>query len=127
MTISQPFCITSRLLLGVRIGDAELSISYSDSAGDSGRVRYCWHWDCEGKHYYGNDLQSGCNGGNLREGIASLLSFLGAFAESWRYRGSEGENADLFPADMATWAMANSDELGMLSFELEENPELISD
>jgi hypothetical protein len=55
-----------------------------------------------------------------------LLSFLSAAAESYRYKGMEGENADLFPAEVTAWAAQYSDELSMLAFELEENSELIT-
>ena len=125
MTLSSPVEISPSLLPGVRIGEAWVSIDYADREGSEGRTRYQWQIVLEGHEYAGDDLQSGCGGGGLREGLDSLLSFLGAFAESWRYAGAEGENADLFPAELAEWAMQNSDEIGMAAMEVEENKECI--
>lgn len=124
ITIREPFMITSRLLTGVRIGEATVSLGYAKRAGDEGRTRYEWFIDLDdGREFSGYDLQSGCQGGNIRQGFASLLSFLGAFAESVDYQrrnpGREGENSDLFPAELAEWAMANSDNFDMLRMELE--------
>lgn len=64
-----------------------------------------------------------------QEMLATLLTFLGAAAESYSYRqrtGRNGENEDLFPAPVVEWAYQNSDELSMLAMELEETPGLIS-
>lgn len=55
------------------------------------------------------------------EMLATLLSFLTACAESISYLpGGGGENANLFPRDVAEWAAQHSDELAMLRFEIEE-------
>ncbi len=51
----------------------------------------------------------------VRHMFAALMGFLGAFAESL----PDGENADLFPAPFAEWAIDNSDDIEMLSYELE--------
>jgi hypothetical protein len=58
-------------------------------------------------------------GGCIQEALSSLLSFLVASAEAVRY-GSDSDNSDLFPKKVAEWAYMNSDELSMLSVELEE-------
>lgn len=123
MRINPPCCITSRLCAGVRIGDAEISIEYSDRPGRGHRVRYRYYIDAPGIEYSGDDLQSGSNHG-LQNGLESLLSFLGACGEAYRY-GPESENYDLFPPEVAEWAYLNCDELGMLTIELEENGEVI--
>lgn len=47
----------------------------------------------------------------------SMLSYLGAFAESSEY----SENSDLFFEELRTWANQNSDEFSMLSMELEDD------
>lgn len=128
MLLKSPVMITPRLAAGVEVGDAWVSIEYSDLDGRDGRVRYRWFVDFrDGREFSGDDLQSGCVGGSLQSGLESLLSFLGAFAESWRYAGEDGENSDLFPADLAEWAMQNSDEIAMLGFELEESPSSIEE
>lgn len=52
--------------------------------------------------------------------LGTLLAFLTACAESISYLpGGGGENADLFPRDVAEWAAQHSDELAMLQFEIE--------
>jgi hypothetical protein len=55
---------------------------------------------------------------------------LDACGESYGYglrTGQSGENADLFPEQVAEWAYQNSDELSMLACELEENKGLIEE
>jgi hypothetical protein len=52
--------------------------------------------------------------------MESLLSFLGAAAESYRYRGMEGENADLFEPALTQWASENADEISMAQMDMEE-------
>ena len=74
-----------------------------------------------------DDLQSGCQGGNLQQGFESLLSLLGAAGESYRYKAMDGENSSLFPEPVTMWASLNISELEMASLELEENPGLIEE
>ena len=76
-----------------------------------------------GGEYGDNDLKSGCGGGDLKEGFVSLLSFLSAAAESYKYDGMEGENSDLFPEAVTHWASLCSDEIDMLRYEIEESEE----
>lgn len=127
MIIHPPLCITSRLLPGVKIGEATISIEYAQVTSD-GRQAYRWFIDNGNGHrqdFRGEDLRSGVGGGSLQEGLGSLLSFLGAFAESidhQRRTGQESENADLFPANLAEWATDNADDITMLGCELEEHP-----
>ena len=121
MTITTPCTITSRCLPGVRIGNTEISITYSRRSGREGRTRYQWHVDGPAGEFTGDDLQSGCGGGSLQEGLTSLLSFLGAAAESWRYKGADGENSDLFPQALVEWTSQNSDKLTMARLEIEES------
>ena len=57
----------------------------------------------------GDDLRSGSGDDSPVSALASLLSFLGAWAESvdWSWRnGRRGENVDLFPASLADAAQA---------------------
>ena len=139
MEIRPPLCITSRLLPGFRLDGGEVSIEYADRPGDDGRTRYRYWVDLnatvDGKSignccvHVADDLQSGCGGGNLQEGLASLLSFLSACGESVNYgvwdSEARGENTDLFPVAIGEWAAQNSDELSTLSMDLEEGPDLI--
>lgn len=127
MTLASPFIITPRLLPGLRVGEAFVSLTWSRRPGEGGRVRFAWTVDLvDGASLTGDDLQSGCGGGSLQDGFRSLLGFLCAFAESIQYQertGRQGENADLFPAELAPWATMNSDELAMLALELDERRE----
>ena len=130
MLIKEPCIITPRLLPGLKLGEAFVSIEYSDRPGDNGRDRYRWHIDLPEGEFSDDDLQSGCQGGSLAEGLSSLLSFLTAAAESYRYRertGREGENEDLFPAEVVAWAADNADDLSMLHCEIEEAGEPVID
>lgn len=133
--IESPCIITSRLLPGVAIGKSTISIAYSDELGDDGRTRYRYYLDLqtdgERIEYTADDIQSGCQGGSLQEGLASLLSFMAACGESYGYAMRQGielvdsENGELFPADVAEWCYLNSDELTMAAIELEETADAI--
>lgn len=131
MTLNSPVIITPRLLPGVQVGKAFVSIEYLKRAGREGRTRYLWHIDLEnGQEFSGDDLQSGCGGGSLQSGLESLLSFLSAAGEAYRYdmshkRDSEDSNASMFPSPVSEWAYQNSDELSMLALELQETENLI--
>ena len=120
MTLESPVFITSRLLPGVKIGDATISISYAISVGD-GRTRYTWYIDGE-DNYECDDLQC-APGSTLQDGLETLLSFLGAFADANAFRKVHGincENIDLFPAELADWAVENVDKFTELQSELQE-------
>lgn len=79
-----------------------------------------------GYKYHNSDLKSGCQGGNLKEGMGNLLGFLSAAGESFNYAerkgldGMEGENSDLFPREITEWASNNCDELTMAGLDIEE-------
>jgi len=127
MEISSPLCITSRLLPGCRIGEAEVSIEYAGATPDS-RQRYHWHIDLSngGGEFEGDKLCSGVGEGSLQEGLESLLCFLGAFASACNtknWKRKDFENAQLFPPDLAKWATAHADEIAMMKTELEEHPD----
>jgi hypothetical protein len=121
MILHQPFQISARLLPAIRIGDDWISIEFDGES--QGRARYRYHIDFGKEYHQGNDLKSGVGGGSLQQGMASLLSFLSACAESYNCKG---ENYDLFPPHVAEWAYQNSDEISMLQCELEETPNLIT-
>jgi len=132
MILTNPIVITPRLLPGVRVGGAWVSIEYSPRPGARGRTRYRYHIDLPGHagQHTADDLQSGCQGGNLQGGLESLLCFLGACGESVAYTsrdGEPGENADLFPAHIGEWCAENSDELSMTELELSEAPDAIQE
>lgn len=123
--LHSPVSIAPNLAAGVDVDGTWVTCAYSDSPGDAGRTRYRWAilWP-DGSEDSGDDLQSGCQGGDLTEGLKSLLCFLSACGESRAYAartGSPGENADLFPERVALWAESNRDELSILECEIEEN------
>lgn len=119
---------------GVHVAGACISIGCSKRPGNISRHRFVYHIDlgaAGGADHTNDDLQSGCNGAgaDLQSGLATLLSFLGAAAESYAYRqrtGHPGENEDLFPPHIVAWACQNSDELSTLASELDETPNLIA-
>lgn len=134
MTLKKPFIISSRLLPALKIGNATVQLEYSKRPGAGGRTRYQWIIDIQTdtgeQTFTGHDLQSGCQGGSLQEGFESLLSFLGAAAESLSYTrrtGRETDNADLFPAAVAAWADQNSDEISLAEMEVRETADLITE
>lgn len=127
MLLQQPFGITSRLMAGVKCGDGEISIGYASRG--HGRTAYNVWLDLPAGEFNITDLSSGMQGGDLQEGMSSLLAFLSAAAESYEYEqrtGKPGENADLFPRPVVEWACQHSDELSCLQMEIEETPGLIT-
>ncbi len=126
MKLQNPFIITPRLMAGLRIGGAFISMGQGERNSE-GRTQYGVYIDLpDGSEHEVTDLRSGCQGGSLQDGFASLLSFLGAAAESYNYKGEQGENAHLFQLPVTRWAADNADEISMLNLEIEENPELIT-
>lgn len=123
MKIYNPAFISSRLCAAVKIGDVTISIEYAKRPGNGGRTRYQYYLDCAENEYESDDLQSGCQGGNLHGGLESLLSFLGAAGEAYGYQmrtGRKSENIDLFPDWVNEWAHRNDDELYSLRIAMEE-------
>lgn len=131
MKLHAPFIITPRLMAGLHVGDAFISMGTGQRNAE-GRTQYGCFIDLpDGTEHEVTDLRSGCQGGSLQSGFASLLSFLTACAESYSYAMrrnkplSETENGDLFPPAVAEWAYQFSDELSMLGMEIKETKDLI--
>ena len=107
MTLESPVFITSRLLPGVKIGNAIVSIDYAIGTGN-GRTRYIWYIDYE-DNYTCDDLQC-APGSTLQKGLETLLSFLGAFADAIAFEKAHGVGCigiDFFPSELADWAVEN--------------------
>ena len=121
MILHEPFIITSRLLAGLKVGDSTISIAYGATTSE-GRVVYHYYIDTPDWEYDASDIKSGCQGGNLLEGMSSLLSFLSAASEAYQYGG---DNDDLFPPHVMEWCYMHSDELSMLSLEIEETETIL--
>ncbi len=130
MTLHPPFIISARLMPAVQIGGATLSLGYGRHTSE-GRMQYDIWIDLPDKsEHHITDLRSGCQGGSIVGGMASLLSFLGASADSYAYRmrtGDTGENEDLFAPVIVEWAYQNSDELSMLQMDIEESETTLVD
>lgn len=123
--INQPCKITARLMAGIDVGDATLSIEYSHNQGPHGRHNYSYAIDFNPPlpgHPYGYENTDLSGIGGLQDGLRDLLAFLGAAAESCRYTmsGHESENSDLFPPEIMEWAYRNADEISMAELDLEE-------
>ena len=121
MTLRDPIIITPRLLPGVKIGNAFLSLERDGETRDN-RDRFRWFADIDGKEYSEADLKSGCGGCSMLEAFRSLVSFLSAAVESYRYKnatGRGGDNIDLFPLPVVEWAYQHQSEIEGLSLDLE--------
>jgi hypothetical protein len=127
--LTAPVMIAPNLNAGVKIGDAWVTIGYSDlPPNERGRTRYRWEIIfADGTTESADDMRSGCQGGNLTDGLKSLLSYLSAAAESYRYNGNAynadpDSNCSLFSERVVEFAYQNDDEISMTEYEI-ENPE----
>ena len=104
MILRAPFMISSRLLPAVSIGQGpeQITVSLSPSGfildGPFGEHKVT-----------GLRLSPLCK--SVESAFETLLSFMTAAAESFRYRGMDGENADLFPAEVTEALFQVSTEL----------------
>lgn len=115
-----PVAISPRMLPGVRVGDAWLSLEPTSHADHMGKPVWSWFIDGPGIDASGDDL---AGWGDAGEMLGALCSFLSACAEARSYQtrtGRVSENADLFSDAVGEWAEQNSEELSMVSLELEE-------
>ena len=120
MILKNPIIITPRLLPGVQLANVFISVKYGKPTPEtSGTGRQVYHCiiDGVGKPFTDKNLRSGCQGGNLHEGLSSFLYFLSV--------AGGVENANLFPKRIREWAIQNSDEITMLAHEVEETPDCI--
>lgn len=104
MILRAPFMISSRLLPAVSIGQGpeQITVSLSPSGfildGPFGEHKVT-----------GLRLSPLCK--SVESAFEALISFMSAAAESFRYRGMDGENADLFPAEVTEALFQVSTEL----------------
>lgn len=126
MKLQSPFQISARLAPALQIGSAWISFVDGQFIIDLP----------DGTEHTVTDLRQprcttkGVNDTPCRmlvDQFGALLSFLGACAESRAYAtrqgkdAMDGENSDLFPANVGEWAESVSDELAMLGCEIEES------
>lgn len=128
MKLTAPFMITARLKAGVQVDKSFISIEDAGTSKD-GRTVYHYYLDTPEWEHDGSDLKSGVGGGGLQAGMESLLSFMSAAAETYRYRmhGQGDNDPDSFPPHVMEWCYQNDCELSMLALELNENPNLIEE
>lgn len=135
MKLKRPFIITPRLLPGVEVGEAFISIK-PECRNAEGRIRWQVYIDHKDWKYDDYSIASGVGDRGpeaIQRGMSVLLSFLSACAESRRYATHRygdpmrGENSDLFPPHVGEWAEQFSDEIGMLQCEIDEVPGLVTD
>jgi hypothetical protein len=109
--LSHPFIISSRLFPAVAIGQGseQITVSLSPSGfildGPFGEHRV-------------TDLTLRGEP-SIESAFETLLSFMTAAAESFRYRGMDGENSDLFPAEVTEALYQISSELECVWFEIQ--------
>ena len=111
MKLSAPFLISARLLPAVSIGKGGEQITVSLSP--SGFIL-----DGPFGEHQVTDLTLRGNP-SMESAFETLLSFMTAAAESFRYRGMDGENADLFPAPVTEAIAQVSSELECVHFEIQ--------
>ena len=110
MKLSHPFIISARLLPAVAIGKGSEQVTVSLSP--SGFIL-----DGPFGEHKVTDLTLRGNP-SIESAFETLLSFMSAAAESFRYRGMDGENADLFPAEVTEALAQVSSELECVWFEI---------
>ena len=133
MILHSPLIITSRLMPGLKIGDGFISLGYSARSRDNRMVYQVWI-DLPDSEHEVTDLRSGCGGGGIQDGLANLLGFLGAAAESRQYRERNGGteidpngNEGIFSPAVVDWASENSDDISDIAYELEEGAQLVEE
>lgn len=125
MKLKSPLLISSRLLPAVSIAGATVSLEFLPGRN----VR--WFIDLpDGAEFSGDDFRRpACCAGDTAENACdaafeAFLGFLSAAGESFKYAersgrdGMAGENSALFPRPVTEFAAENSEEIGLLSFEL---------
>ncbi len=120
MKLHSPFLIGSRLLPSLKVGDGTLSLEFVGVRAN--RCVYRWYVDIPAGEFSKADLTGRAD--DLQGMFGAFLSFLSASAEAYHYTrqdGAESENSNLFPLAVAEWAVAHSDEIDMLRYELEES------
>jgi len=99
--------------MNVLIGKARVSVC-ANGRDEANRTRYTYAITLPTGTYYNDDLRSGGDG-TEREGMNSLLTFLTACAESY----PDGDDADMFPRNVAEWAAENAEEIYSQSVEFQ--------
>lgn len=117
MKLHPPFIITSRLVPGLRIGDATLHLTSIGEWGDDGREEACFELEIDGVGHC-DVVRSGVGTGfkSAVQAFHSYIGFLSAAAEAVQYgrrHGYKSDNADIFPPAVMQWADENYNEIGV--------------
>jgi len=124
MKLHEPFIITPRLLPGLKIGDAVLSLDTDMSISEDNRDVATFYLDAKDFSYSDSNLQSGvCGFASLVEVFETMISFMEAAGEAVRFNMSsahESDNSDLFPPNVMDWCYENADELSWISCEIHD-------
>lgn len=107
MVIKSPMIITARLLPGIKVEDGFISLEPTEKRGEYGKPIWKWYVDIPAGEFEGDDL---AGWGDHKGMMSDMLAFLGA----------SDYTPGLFPEPVVEWARQNTDELDMLSCELEE-------
>lgn len=110
--ITEPVIITPRLLPGVRVGGAFVSVQRHAQRRPDGRYVFSYAIDFPGGEHEGADVTSPRPG--LQEALSTVLTFL-------------AQETPPFPPDVAEWALSVSDELSLLASQLDETDGLIEE
>lgn len=105
----------------LEINGAKVQVGNCGYTNHQGREVWEWKIDLpDGTEHFAEDLSAGICGAAEDEMLSTLLSFLGACAESWDEDPEKrGENADLFPEPVARWAASSDDEISCAQMDLE--------
>lgn len=130
--LTAPLIITSRLLPGLRLGEATVSLTADHITHDETGQRLCWrYWidDPAGLSYEAADLYRPYAAGarepdtaDVRDALGALLSFLTGAAEAYRAAGYGPEPADgwLFSAEVDAWAHLYDEEITVAGLDMVE-------
>lgn len=118
MKLSSPFIISSALCPALKIGDATLSL-LDTTVTPANRDQARFELQMPTFAYVDDTLESGVGGfSSTVEIFETYLSFMSACGESLRYYGEDGENASIFPPNVAQWCAENLDEIDMIRSEI---------
>ena len=116
-----PVIITPRLLPGLHVGHAFLSVDPTDTIDHHGKPLWHWYVDLpDGTEHEGCDLATW---GDAGETLHALCDFLSAAGEAYQYHsGMEADSCtDLFAQPVCEWALQYANQISMCALELEES------
>lgn len=116
-------------MASIQVDDATITVEGTGLCDPKGHPIYEWAIVLDDDREWGDSDLAGGRGKapTETEMLGTLLAFLTAAMESRDYRirtGREGENEDLFPADLLDWACERGDEISLAEFELNEGAEV---